>query len=420
MLAAAVLGACGGTGSGATGIAGWRSFDVSAALKLTPTAGDEGSWTTFPTAATLTAAWNETMGVAVTGANGVYGGGSLARADGGMLQSAGWAAGVSFADGCGGTGTLIFDQVTFSAAGDTLAGSATGRALYVTSGAMMLEAAVTATLAGAPDATPPTLTAPGDDADPLQELLFKGSEPLSNGTLSLLGAPAGDVTPLMVHDAQPATSAAAVAFSNAGVALRYDETYSLRGALTDFAGNPAAPFQFKTRAAPPLVPEDGFESVTGSMFAGAAVLQGGPLPPISGQTSLMLNTGFGGGFGFLPYDLGPSMAVRLAVAPGDTVIRFAMRLIAADPVDRAAFDGVVLTASPGGSVAASQDLGATEFTRTSLPSLGDVFFSPVRTIEMPLPADARGEIAFEIVGRTFACTRPPSPTVLVIDDLRVE
>jgi hypothetical protein len=41
-------------------------------------------------------------------------------------------------------------------------------------------------------------------------------------------------------------------------------------------------------------------------------------------------------------------------------------------------------------------------------------------VEVSLPAGQGSEIAFEIVGRTFACMRPPSPTVLVIDDLRVE
>jgi hypothetical protein len=55
-----------------------------------------------------------------------------------------------------------------------------------------------------------------------------------------------------------------------------------------------------------------------------------------------------------------------------------------------------------------------------LPELGDIYVSPVQTIELALPPDATGEIAFEIVGEIDLCAQPPSPTVLVVDDLRVE
>jgi hypothetical protein len=191
--------------------------------------------------------------------------------------------------------------------------------------------------------------------------------------------------------------------------------------VTDFAGNrPKAPVSFTTSAAPPLVPADGFESVTGTMFAGAGVLRGGPLTPIAGATSLLLNTGYGGGFGFLPYGLGSSLSVRLAVPAGATMVAFDSQLIAPDAVDGATFVGDIRFGSVGGSVFVERNVVGTGFTKQTLPELGDVYLSPVKTISLPLSAGAAGEITFEIVGEIDLCHEPPSPTVLVVDDLRVE
>lgn len=441
-LAAVLLGlaACGSSGGGNCGAAdgsaadggaadgdaaadgGWRAFDVTATMTLTPSSDEAGSWLSFPTAVKLTVAVNPQTGAVTSGGRNGFGWSSLSPAADGGFESTSWNANVDFSDGCGGVASISLDRVTFTIDGETLRGTATGTARYTTSGAMVLMTNLTATLVGVPDVTPPTLSVPEGDVDPLVRLSLVASEPLPDtASASLEGAPGGDVVPLSDLEISN-QSRAAYAFSVSPNELRYGETYTLQAdELTDFAGHAlGAPISFKTRAAPPLVPEDGFESVTGTMFAGAGVLRGGPLMPISGQTSLMLNTGFGGGFGFLPYDLGPSVAVRLAVSPGDTVVRFAFQLIAPDPVDQATFDGPVLVGTPGGMVGPSRELSATSFTRTTLPSLGDIFLSPVSTVEMPLPAGSSGEITFEIVGRTFACMRPPSPTVLVIDDLRVE
>jgi hypothetical protein len=426
-LVASLLGlaACGGSDGGDGGARGaWTSFDVTAALTLTPPAGDEGSWATFPKTAKLTLAWNEKEGVSVTGADGAFGHGATTRAADGSFRTSGWAAGVPFTDGCGGTATIFLEDVTFSIVAGVLSGSGTGRARFITSGADTLEAPVTATLAGGPDMTPPVLSmrsaASSAGVDPLEGVSLSVSEPVSAAWVQLLnGAPLGDAHAL-VPEQLDQVDELAVAFRTAFSYPRYGQTYTLDSRLTDLSGNPVAPLTFTTQPEPPLVSEDGFESVTGTMFSGAGVLRGGPLTPISGQTSLLLNTGFGGGFGFLPYDLGPSFAGRLAVNAGDTVVRFSYQLIAPDSVDGAFFDGTVRVAWPGGSVFEAEDLDATQFTRTTLPTLGDIFLSPVKTVEVPLPAGQGSEIAFEIVGLTLACKRPPSPTVLVIDDLRVE
>ena len=66
------------------------------------------------------------------------------------------------------------------------------------------------------------------------------------------------------------------------------------------------------------------------------------------------------------------------------------------------------------------NVAGTSFARVMLAGNGDVFVSPVQTIALPLPPVSNGEVTFEIVGVTFACGLPPSPTVLVVDNLRVE
>jgi hypothetical protein len=150
------------------------------------------------------------------------------------------------------------------------------------------------------------------------------------------------------------------------------------------------------------------------------VLHGGPLTPIAGDTSLILNTGFGGGFGFLPYHLGPSLAVRLAVAPGATVVRFTTQLVATYDLPQVTFYGDVRVGAPGSAIAHLTNVDATELVKVTLLQDGDVYLGPLKTLELPLPAGVQGEVMFEIAGVTYGCGLPPPPTALLIDDLRVE
>jgi hypothetical protein len=399
---------------------GFRAYDVTATLTLASMSGAV-DFATFPTTFPFTFAWNPATGAAYTGADGAFGAASVVTTDNRTFRSAGWRAGAPFAMSCTGWGDVSFDEVTFSLEGGALRGTGSGEATYATN-AGVFSAATTAVLVGASDVTPPTFTSPGAAVDPLASIALEASEPLPSGaSASLLGAPSGDTLPLdgVALDA-PETSLDG--FVTTGQALHYGETYTLvTDHVVDYAGNaPGAPVTFTTRAAPPLVPEDGFESVTGTMFAGAGVLRGGPLVPLAGETSLLLNTGYGGGFGFLPYDLGSSLAVRLTLAPGDTVIRFDSQLIAPDPIDAAFFVGEIRFGSVGGTVGVSRNVGGVGFVKETLPQLGDVYVSPEKTIDLPLPADAAGEITFEIVGEIDLCMQPPSPTVLVVDNLRVE
>jgi hypothetical protein len=401
------------------------AYQVTATIDtLTPDPSQGGEWDQFPRTATFTLDWDGTSDTGYVGGGGVFSVTSLHARDGGSYEPGGdiWAIGVPFDADCRGRAILAFDRANELSIDEdgVLHGSATGHA-YVRTSAAGLSADAHVTFTGVPDTTAPTFTFPKSPVDPLAPLAFVPSEALPGAdSASVVGAMSGDVVPLAKGLIATASDALADVHV-AGIALRYDETYRLvTDALPDFAGNVPAPVSFTTRATPPLVPEDGFESVTGTMFGGAGVLNGGPLPPLAGQTSLLLNTGYGGGFGFLPYDLGPSLVVRLTVAPGDTVVRFDSELIAPDPIDAASFDGELRIGAVGGPVSVSHGVAGTEFTKVTLPQLGDVYVSPVKTIELPLPAGAQGEITFEIVGTIDLCEQPPPPTVLVIDNLRVE
>jgi len=92
--------------------------------------------------------------------------------------------------------------------------------------------------------------------------------------------------------------------------------------LADFAGHAGTGLEqlyFMTRPLPPLAAEDGFESLTDATFAGVQVLSGPSA--IAGTKSLYIpptNT--------MP-PTQPELALRLPVAAGDTVLRFAYRKV---------------------------------------------------------------------------------------------
>jgi hypothetical protein len=291
-------------------------------------------------------------------------------------------------------------------------------------GDQLFAADVTATLAGVVDATPPRFGALAGEIDPLAPPTFLPSEPLpSTATASLVGAASGDVIALVPATVQgPGNGQVVTALAVPGQALRAGETYTMKiDGVADFAGHAVAQAPtFTTRAAPPLAPEDGFEGVATPTLGGAGVLRGQPLMPIAGATSLILNTGVGGGFGFLPYMLGPSLAVRLAVSPGDTVVRFERTIVATSALPRGRFYGTTRVASPGGAIGVGPALEATDLVQVTLPLDGDVFVSSAWTIEVPLPAGTKDEVTFEIIGDTAGCGLPPPSTALIIDDLRVE
>src|SRR5262249_32926384 len=115
-------------------------------------------------------------------------------------------------------------------------------------------------------------------------------------------------------------------FMKPTVMLHYATQYFVTASgLADFAGNALIAgnnLTFTTRARPPLAAEDGFESVTDPTFGGVQVLSGAGAPTLTGARSLYIpptTTGV--------TVLQPQLLVRLALAAGDTVVRFNYRAV---------------------------------------------------------------------------------------------
>ena len=203
--------------------------------------------------------------------------------------------------------------------------------------------------------------------------------------------------------------------------LRYGEQYSVMfDGIVDFAGNvypPGGTVAFTTAAAPPLVAEDGFESATGTTLASAQVLSGSGAPTITGARSLYIPP--------IVSVFPPSgstkltqLALRLALAPGDTVVRFSYRT-----VNPSSFGGATFQmGSEGGQIVVPTLSSATQSTTTAtIPGQGSVMLGPITTGEFALPPDAAGEITLIRFAQTWASSMPSPPvTGLIIDDLRAE
>src|SRR5262249_20188391 len=120
-----------------------------------------------------------------------------------------------------------------------------------------------------------------------------------------------------------------IAFDKPDVVLPPGDGYSVAvDGLVDLAGNSGGsgtPPRLGSIDAGPLVPEDGFESVTGPTFGGAGVVRSGPLLPIAGAQSLYVGDVSSPGHDL--YLQGPQLLARLAMQPGDTKLRFTYRTV---------------------------------------------------------------------------------------------
>src|SRR5262249_54871397 len=110
------------------------------------------------------------------------------------------------------------------------------------------------------------------------------------------------------------------------VMLRYATQYLVSASgIADFAGNgllASNNMTFTTQARPPLAPQDGFESVTDPTLGGVQVLSGAGAPTLTGARSLYIPPTTTGAT-----TLQPQFLVRLALAAGDTVVRFNYRAV---------------------------------------------------------------------------------------------
>jgi hypothetical protein len=322
--------------------------------------------------------------------------------------------------GCG--GALTYENLTFTFdAGGGLLGSASGTRTTVV-GDVGNPVRVTISMTGAADRVVPALglLTSEDITDPFASFSVIPSEPLPEQAVPVLRSSGGDAVALTSFVAPG--GGALYEFFKPPVVLRFGEQYrvDVGAGVADFAGNllTGTNLTFTTRAAPPLIAADGFESATGATLGGAQVLSGAGDPIINGTHSLYVP----------PATLPPTapvtqLALRLSVVPGSTMLRFAYQLVNPTTVPNAYFwvgsvGGMYAIAAPtpGGP-------GATTVGPTTPATIGgsQVALGPVATATVDLPGGTTGEIVIERVTLGGNCGAPsPPPAGIIIDDLRTE
>lgn len=317
---------------------------------------------------------------------------------------------------CPGSTALYNDLTIAIDASDRLTGTGQGR-VSVASGDILYTADATMILTGTRDVQPPTLGIAGDATDPFASFSLTASEPLPPSATAVLRAIDGETIPLSPGGA---AGTYVTLFQKPPQILRYGTQYQIvTDGLADFAGNAATgtgSLIFTTRPVPPLAAEDGFESVTGTAFGGVRVLSGAGAPTITGAKSLYIPASRGA----TPTQ--PVLTVRLALAAGDSVVRFAYRTVRLSPTfpsPGAAWS----VGSVGGGAAISAlptDAGA---TTTGTIDGGAVTLGPLMTATLPLSVGAANEVVLQrtVQVPNASCTLPiPGIDGIIIDDLRAE
>jgi len=310
------------------------------------------------------------------------------------------------------SGALEYDDFAFTmtAAGE-LEGGGHGQSIRVIGGVTSTFSAPM-TLSGVADTVGPVLGlyTYANLSDPLTHFTVIASEPLPQ-PLVLRGT--GDHSIAL----SPVPAAVGILFEKPKVMLRFGETYAVDVAsVTDFAGHPPTvegSVTFGTREAPPLVAEDGFESLMGdSQLGNTQVVSLMGAPVISGARGLYLYPSSASGM------LGTRFEVRLAVAPGDSVLRFSYRT--ASTTASGGEDAEFVVATPGGALV-STVLPASGTRTPGRIYVDDVMLGPLTTATIALPADAAGEVVLARASASLICEgAQPEAVGVLIDDLRVE
>jgi hypothetical protein len=418
-VALVAVAACGGrAGSPADAgapLTGAASFEVEAKLALSAAAGE---WAAFPRAQTFTVFVDAQALRLVAGAHGYGAASGLARdaATGAFATDGVVAVRGPFSGSCDGVAEVEYDELEFEVVGRRLTGTGRGLARFVT-GDIRWSAPMTAVLAGALDEAAPVVAPAAETIEPMGQSFFAASEPLGESAASLIGAE-GDVFALgaEIYDGPPMFT---TGFVRSPLMLNWGTTYEVTTeALVDLAGHAgmrASRPTVHTPPSPPVIAEDGFESATGGTFGGAAVVSAASrIEALAGTKSLAIGHGVGHPF----LTVGPTFTARLAIQPGDTVVRFAARV--ATPFDApAGFEGEVRVGVPGREVSVIKDVSATEVSPAPVSSGAPIYMGLLRTIEVPLPLGAVGEASVQIASRAVGCGSRYA-SALIIDDLRVE
>jgi hypothetical protein len=316
--------------------------------------------------------------------------------------------------------TFTYDEITFSFDDSgRLMGAGSGEVVLLPNNGVSARPA-TMSLIGYADVNAPGLGFSTADSriDPFTPFSVMAEEPLPPQTRPALHGSGGDVVAL-----SPAISGGdyVMFFAKPSVLLRYGQQYTVDGrGIADFAGNVVSGSgpSFSTPALPPLVAEDGFESVSDTLLGDAGVIDDRTGATISGARSLWFppRTDPPEGAPLVP---ATQFALRLALSPGDTVVRFKYRTVNPGPGPAATF----AVASVGGTIV-TMDLPADDaVVGTATVGMSEVTLGPIATATIALPSDAAGEIVLARIAPPFAtCGAPRAPAVagIIIDDLRAE
>ena len=322
---------------------------------------------------------------------------------------------------CDGFTDIEYETLEVTVSDGSLTGTASGTTAVLGYHNDVESSHFTATLVGSPDATAPSLRVFAlGSLNPMHPFTVVASEPLPAGATAQLVADDGaaiDLIPEVVAGSTPLL----VGFRKPEVVLRIGHGYTIvSDGMVDFAGHADTgnvPLPFGSIAEAPVVPENGFESVTDATLGGAMVMTAGALPSVAGNTSLYIGPA---GAPALDAAGGRSLMVRLARQPGDTVLRFAYRAVTR--VRPEAEVAAVWFGSEGASPGPSGTLPAGVLEQEMLTVAGEmVYVGVVASVALALPADAIGEVLVVIEPIDFTCLwRLRHGAGVLIDDLRLE
>ena len=320
---------------------------------------------------------------------------------------------------CHTVGAATYDELSLVIAGDSLTGTARGKVKVMT-GSVVHDQSITGTVTGAPDRAPPTFEVA---AAPATGASVTASEALPEGVNATLRSTNGATVLPLRRD--PARGAAALFYTDAPLAP--GTTYLLRfdPRAVDLAGNEAPAAALPPVSIPPLalLANEGFERRADDLTLGNAIItdETSNIPAIQGRGSLVIKP-WGGALG--PTYNRDHLTARLAVKPGDTVVRARVRALLSRPEMPPAFGapfelvnrkGLRSSAEVPAAIPPFQDLG-----RVFIPSPTNTWLGQTTTLEISLPPETEGEVFLVTDRLTTSCGPQQWAAGIQIDDLRVE
>jgi hypothetical protein len=307
---------------------------------------------------------------------------------------------------CFGLASLAFDEMEIIREGANLRGTVRGSA-WLLSGDAIRGQPIQGTFTAVPDRAPPVLSILPAKPHPADPFEVRVSEALPAGTTVKVVAADGTsraLEPKGELGRQPVARFGLDGILGWSPGLRL----VVEPALADLAGNtaPEGALPAIDPVAVPLLPEDGFEGETAPYLSGGARLE--REVALAGTRSLYfpaIGTGT---------ERGGRVSLRLAVAPGDSVVRATIRaVLPREGMERFDLPLVATTGPRSWSRLMAMPV------KTPLERVGTRLLSAPQTIEIPLPIANATEVMLDLQ-RHEGCGPPFEAAGAIIDDLRVE